>query len=79
MWEVMRRAGESLLGLWALIAGLAEGVRDPEGYICLYVSLSNFYIFFELPEFALNFSLEGSCGIWRVHRDILKFFFSLFD
>ena len=42
MWEVMRRAGESLLGLWALIAGLAEGVRDPEGYICLYVSLSNF-------------------------------------
>ena len=31
MWLVMRRAGKSLLGLCAFIAGLAEGVSEPEG------------------------------------------------
>jgi hypothetical protein len=31
IWEVIRRAGKSFWGLWAFMAGLAVGVREPEG------------------------------------------------
>ena len=63
---LIRWAGKSFWGLWALIAGLAVGVRlgncarEVDVFIggCIY-----FFIFMIFTQVGLKFALLGGCGI----------------